>query len=67
MNDLVRPWSLALIPDELKTQKMCEKSMAFNSYAEEFVPNHFKNKKMCEGAIEDEAGSLEFEPDHFKN
>ena len=46
---------------------MCEKSVAFNSYAQEFVPDHFKNKNMCEEAVEDEAGSLEFVPDHFKN
>ena len=67
VHDVVRPWSLALIPDELETQKMCEKSVAFNSYAQEFVPDHFKNKNMCEEAVEDEAGSLEFVPDHFKN
>ena len=46
---------------------MCEKSVAFNSYAQESVPDHFKNKNMCEEAVEDEAGSLEFVPDHFKN
>ena len=46
---------------------MCEKSVAFNSYAQELVPDHFKNKNMCEEAVEDEAGSLEFVPDHFKN
>ena len=67
VHDVVRPWSLALISDELETQKMCEKSVAFNSYAQEFVPDHFKNKNMCEEAVEDEAGSLEFVPDHFKN
>ena len=67
VHDVVRPWSLALIPDELETQKMCEKSVAFNSYAQESVPDHFKNKNMCEEAVEDEAGSLEFVPDHFKN
>ena len=67
VHDVVRPWSLALIPDELETQKMCEKSVAFNSYAQEFVPDYFKNKNMCEEAVEDEAGSLEFVPDHFKN
>ena len=59
MDDVVRSWSLALIPDELKTQKMCEKSVVFNPYVLDFVSDHFKTKKMCEGAVENEAGALE--------
>ena len=51
VDDTVRSWPLALIPDELK-------SVAFNQYALEFVPDHFKTKKMCERAIEDEPGTL---------
>ena len=66
VHDVVRPWSLALIPDELETQKMCEKSVAFNSYAQEFVPDHFKNKNMCEEAVEECLYVLEDMPDHFK-
>ena len=59
VDDTVRPWPLALIPDELN-------SVVFNQYALEFVPDHFKTKKMCERAIEDETGTLELVPDRFK-
>ena len=65
-DDAVRPWSLAFISDELKTQKMCEKSVVFNPYVLEFVSDRFKTKRMCECAVEDEPGALEFVPDHFK-
>ena len=66
VDDAVRPWSLAFIRDELKTQKLCEKSVAFNPYALEFVPDRFKTKRMCEWAVEDEPEALKFVPDHFK-
>ena len=66
VDDAVRPWSLAFIPDELKTQKMCEKSVTFNPYALEFVPDCFKTKRISEWAVEDESGALKFVPDHFK-
>ena len=66
VDDAVRPWSLAFIPDELEALKICEKSVFFNPYALEFVPDHFKTKRMCEWAVEDEPEALKFVPDHFK-
>ena len=66
VDDAVRRWSLAFIPDELKTQKMCGKSVAFNPYTLEFVPDRFRDKKMCEWAVEDEPEALELVLDCFK-
>ena len=66
VDDAVRPWSLAFIPDEVKMLKICEKSVFFNPYALEFVPDHFETKRMCEWAVEDEPEALKFVPDNFK-
>ena len=65
-DDVVRPCSLALIPDELKTQKMCEKSVKDDLEALEYVPDHFKAKKMYSSAVCIELCSLAYVPDHFK-
>ena len=67
VDNAVRPWFLARIPDELKTQKICEKSVAFNPYVLGFLLDHFKTKKMCERAVQDEPSTLEFVPDCFKD
>ena len=40
------PYFLALIPDELKTQKMCEKPVQDDPWSLAYVPNHFKTKRM---------------------
>ena len=49
VDDAVRPWSLKFIPDELKTQKMCEKSVVFSQYSLEFVP--LKTKGCVNGLL----------------
>ena len=66
VDDVVRSCSLALIPDELKTQKMCETPVKDDPEALEYVPDHFKTKKMCSFAVRIEPCSLAYVPDHFK-
>ena len=60
-------YPLALIPDELKTQK-CEISVLECPWDLEFVPDGFKTKRMCKcvKTIEDNPWSLVYVPDHFK-
>ena len=59
-------YPLALIPDVLKTQKMCEISVMECPWALEFVPDCFKTKRMCKCAIENNLWVLRYVPDHFK-
>ena len=66
VDDVVRPCSLEPTPDELKTQKMCKKSVKDDLEALEYVPDHFKAKKMCSSAVRIELCSLAYVPDHFK-
>ena len=66
-DDVIRPCSLALIPDELKTQKMYEKSEALNPCALQFVPDHLKTKRICKEGVEDESETSKFVPEHFKD
>ena len=58
-----RPYSLALIPDEMKTQKLCEKSVEDDPNSLAYVPDHFKTKQMCNEAVEEDPYTLKYVPD----
>ena len=47
------PYSLALIPDELRMQKMFQKSVEDDPRSLAYVPDHFKTKRMCERVVKD--------------
>ena len=49
VDDAGKPWSLKFIPDESKTQKMCEKSVVFSQYSLEFVS--LKKKRCVNGLL----------------
>ena len=63
VDDVVRSCSLALIPDELKTQKMCETPVKDDPEALEYVPDHFKTQKMCDKVVKDDPSFLQFVSD----
>ena len=42
------PYSLALIPDELQMQKMCEKFVEKYPWELYYVPDNFGTQEMCE-------------------
>ena len=48
------------IPDYLKTQEMCEKSLK-----KIHVPDHFKTQEMCDKTVRDDPFSLVCVPDWF--
>ena len=47
VDDAVRPCSLALIPDELKMQKMRKKSVEADPGSLEYIPDCLKMQEMC--------------------
>ena len=53
----VVPWPLCYVPDNLKTQGMCEKAVEDKPENLEFVPNHLKTQTMCEKAVENIFGA----------
>ena len=54
VDDAVRPWSLALIPDQLKTQTMCKKSVEDDPSSLVYVPDYSETQKMCNEAVEED-------------
>ena len=54
----IEPWLLGYVPDDLKTQEMCNKAVDHCPLTLRFVSNHLKTKKMCERAVEVEPEAL---------
>ena len=42
---------LKYVPDQYKTQEMCERAIKDDPWALEFVPDHFKTQEMCDKAV----------------
>ena len=57
------PYSLALIPDELKMQKLCEKSVEDDPWSMAYVPDNLKTQEMCKKAVEEDTNMLKYLPD----
>ena len=47
----IRPFSFLLIPDELRTQKMCNEAMHENPATFFLVPDRFKTQEMCNEVV----------------
>ena len=54
------------IPDNLKTQKMCNETMRIKSYSLAFVPDCFKTQEIRNKAIEIDQFTLWHVPDNLK-
>ena len=61
----LRPYSVVLIPDQLKTQKMCEKSIEDDPRSLACVPDLFKTQEMCNEAVSRDAYTLDNVPDYI--
>ena len=55
------------IPDNLKTQEMCNEAMREGPYNLQHVPDHFKTEEICNEAVDIEPLLLAYVPDRFKH
>ena len=54
------------IPDNLKTQEMCNEAMCIEPYSLAFVPDCFKTQEMCDKAVEIDPFNLWHIPDNLR-
>ena len=47
------PWQLECVPDQLKTQEMCNEVVCKTSAIQLFVPDNLKTQDMCNKAVKD--------------
>ena len=50
------------VPDDLKTQEMCNKAVEGDPWQLGDFPNHLKTEEMCEKAVEDQPETLQYVP-----
>ena len=63
------PWQLSRVPNQYKTQEMCDKAFEVGSFdpcSLANVSDHFKTEDMCIKAVEAAAWLLYHVPDHVK-
>ena len=58
--------SLAFVPNQYKTQEMCNEAMCKNPATFFYVPERFKTQDMCKKAVEKDPRMLKYVFDHFK-
>ena len=66
VDDAVRPCSLALILNELKTQTMCKKSVEDDPGSLGYIPDRLITQEMCSSAVSREPCTLRYVHDHLK-
>ena len=54
------------VPDQYKTQQMCDKAILENDGTLTFVPNCSKNEQLCHKAVDNYPHALEFTPESYK-
>ena len=60
------PYLLRYVPDQYKTQQMCDKVNLENGETLKSVPYCYKNQEMCNKAVENYPHELEFVPECYK-
>ena len=60
------PFVIRYVPDQCKTQQMCDKVILENSGTLESVADHCKYQQICDKALEDHLHVLEFVPECYK-
>ena len=65
-SDEVVEVALKYVPDDLKTQVMCERTVEDKAETLEHVSDDLKTQRLCERAVVDEPDVLRFVPDHQK-
>ena len=66
---LKAPWKLPGVPDQYKTQKMCDnavEAVLFGPCSLANIPDRFKTEEVCTKAVEAAAWLLEHVADHVK-
>ena len=59
----IEPYSLAFVPDYLKTQEMCDKAVETEPFILWHIPDNLKMQRMCIRAVGAGLGLLEYVPD----
>ena len=62
VKDLLNIW---YVPDQYKTQEMCNEVVEKSPYALSYVPDHFVTQEMCNEAVEKSPWMLEHVPNQF--
>ena len=57
---------IVTIPDDLKTQEMCNEAVQMEPCSLVYVPDHFKTQEMCNTAVCMEPLLLKYVPDFLK-
>ena len=61
------PEMLKVVPDNLKTKKMCKHAVKKLSYLLRYVPDQYKTQQMCDKAFLENGGTLTSVADCYKN
>ena len=56
----ILPYLLRYVPDQYKTQQICDKAILENGGTLKSVSDSYKNKKMCNKAVNNYPHALEF-------
>ena len=59
------PYLLRYVPDQYKTQQMCDKVNLENGGTLKSIPYCYKNQEMCNKAVENYPHALEFVPECY--
>ena len=57
---------MVYVPDDFKTQLMCDKAGKDDLWVLEDVSDHFKTQEICERVVENKPETFQFIPNHFK-
>ena len=63
----IRPNSVALVPDALKTEGICDKVVCREPWALKFVAENLQTQEMCKSVVEENQRLLKYVPDRFKS
>lgn len=59
-------WLKGLIPEEEKTQELCNEMVSMTGFAIEEVPEKFKTRELCLKAIENKGSLMRFAPEEYR-
>lgn len=59
-------WLKGLVPEETKTQELCNEMVAMTGFAIEEVPEKYKTRELCLKAIENKGSLMRFAPKVYR-
>ena len=65
VKDLLNIWFLRFVPDQFKTQEICNRAVQSDPWVLRYVPDQFKTQEMCNRAMQRDPWMIEHVPDHF--